>query len=227
MAETVKRHDFVELEYTGKLADGTVFDTTDEKIAKRSMLLLPTENRTFAPAVICVGERQLLPGLDEQLAGKEVGKEYTVPIPTEKAFGKRDVKKMKIIPASTFREHKMSPHPGVQINVDGELGTVTRVAGGRVIVNFNHPLAGKDVVYTFTVRRKIIDISEQITSFVHSTLRIPQGQMSVQIVEGKAIVELPLPLPGEFSELLGTKLTELTGLKSVEFKGKEGKEYEH
>ena len=53
MAEKVKEHDFVKVNYTGKLADGTVFDTTEEKIAKENKLFSPKMN--YSPATVCVG----------------------------------------------------------------------------------------------------------------------------------------------------------------------------
>ncbi len=228
----VHHHDFIEVEYTGKLTDGTVFDTTSERLAKQHNL--PTENRQFASPIICVGEQQLLPGLDKELEGKEVGKSYTIPLSPEQAFGKRDIKKMKIIPMSTFYEHKMEPHPGLQIDVDGELGTVMRVSGGRVMVNFNHLLAGKEVIYEVKILRKVTDSKEQIIAYLNMGLRIPAEKIKVEISGGngageksgedksseekagaKATVTLPFQLPAPFTGELGKKIAELTGLKEV------------
>ncbi len=212
----IKAKDFIELDYTGKLTDGTVFDTTSEKIAKENDF--PTENRKFGPSTICVGEHQILPGLDDQLIGKEVGREYTINLTPEMAFGKRDIKKMRIMPMSTFREHKMDPRPGLQIDVDGEMGTVSRVSGGRVIVNFNHPLAGREVVYEIHVISKITDKKEQIAAFLHTTLQVPENKIQVDIAEEKSVVSIPMELPAQFTEALGEKLAELVNLKEIEFK---------
>ena len=139
MAEIVQQHDFVEVDYTGKV-EGKVFDTTLPEMAS----YLPTD-KPLKPLRVCVGERQLLPGLDEALIGKEIGTAFEVTLPPEKAFGKRDIKKIRIIPASTFKEHKVDPHPGLQVQVDGEMGVITGISGGRILVNFNHPLAGKEI----------------------------------------------------------------------------------
>ena len=132
MSERIKLHDFIEIEYIGKLTDGTVFDTTSEKVAKEHHLHTP--NRKYNPAVICVGERQILPGLDTQLIDKELQKEYSITLPPEKAFGKRDIKQVKIIPADTFKQHNIQPQPGLQVDVDGEIGIISRVSGGRAMV---------------------------------------------------------------------------------------------
>jgi FKBP-type peptidyl-prolyl cis-trans isomerase SlyD len=221
MADKIKKQDFVEVDYTGKLEDNTVFDTTDKKTAQDAGL--PTEKAKFGPMIICVGERQLLPGLDDTLVDKEINKEYEVNLSPENAFGKRDVKKMKIVPMSMFKEHKVQPHPGLQIDVDGKMGTITRVAGGRIIVNFNHPLAGKTVVYTVKINRIITDQKEKIASFLNTAMKIGEDNIKTEINEDKAEVTLPMLLPEQFTDAIGKKLAELVGLKEVNFKSKEVK----
>ena len=215
MTETIKEHDFIELNYTGKLTDGTVFDTTIEAVAKENGF--NNEKANFAPAVICVGEKQILPGLDAQLVDKEIGKDHDVKLSAEEAFGKRDVKKMKIMPISAFKEHNMQPQPGMQIDADGKVGTVSRVSGGRVIVNFNHPLAGKEVVYTVNVIRKVTDVPEQIKSFLTTSMKMPEDKIGVTVNEDKAEIKLPMDLPEQFTEAISQKLAELTKLKEVKF----------
>ncbi|MEW5896361.1 MAG: peptidylprolyl isomerase [Nanoarchaeota archaeon] len=219
--EKTKHHDFIELNYTGKLADGTVFDTTIESVAKTSNLF--SEKKSYQPAVICIGEKQILPGLDAELEGRETGKEYTVTLPPEKAFGKRDVKLVKIISASTFKEHQVEPHPGLQVNIDNEIGVITNISGGRIIVNFNHPLAGKEVTYVFTIVRKITDKNEQVASFVSSTLGLPKEKMKVEVKEDKAAITLPLELPLQISNILMQRLVEVTGLKDILFEKEKDK----
>ncbi|HIJ11552.1 TPA: peptidylprolyl isomerase, partial [Candidatus Woesearchaeota archaeon] len=83
----IAKGDFIELHYTGKLLDGSVFDTTDEAIAKESGIHSPRTK--FGPTIICVGEKQLLPGLDAGLVGKKLGK-HTIELQAQDAFGKRD-----------------------------------------------------------------------------------------------------------------------------------------
>lgn len=218
MTERIKLHDFVEIEYTGKLTDGTIFDTTRESVARENKLY--NNQVKYKPAAICVGERQLLLGLDMNLVDKEVGKDYSVTLKQEEAFGKRDIKNMRIVPMSTFIEHKLQPHPGLQIDVDGEMGIVTRVSGGRVIVNFNHPLAGREIVYDYKIVKKITDAKEQVELFLATSFRLPKEMVKVQVAEGKANVEVPFTLPESFLEILSKKLVELTGLKEIVIKGK-------
>ena len=97
------------------------------------------------------------------------------------------------------------------------MGTVSNVSGGRVIVNFNHPLAGKEVVYIFKIRRKVDDAAEQIMSFLSLSFHIPEKQMKVEVKEGKATVKLPLSLPPPLTDALMKKLADLTKIKEIEF----------
>ncbi len=213
MPEKVKLHDFIEVDYTGKLTDGTIFDTTIEDVAKKNNFF--SEKQKFGSIVICVGEQQILPGLDAGLVDKEIGQEFTITLTPENAFGRRDIKNLKIIPISTFKQHKMNPYPGLQIDVDGQMGTVMRISGGRVTVNFNHPLAGKEVVYEVKVHRKLTDTKEQITAFLNTSLKVPLNDINVELTEESASVTTPINFPEQLNEMMGKKLAELTGLKEV------------
>ena len=219
MGEKIKLHDFIEIEYTGKLADGKVFDTTSEKVAKEHQL--HSQNQKYKPAVICVGERQVILGLDLQLVDKELEKEYTVTLPPEKAFGKRDIKLVRIMPMDLFRQHKVQPRPGLQVDVDGEMGLVTRVSGGRVMVNFNHPLAGKEVMYSYKILRKVTDQKEKVTAFLSAVLRLPAEAMKIEVKDDAATVAIPGELPAQISTVLAEKVVQLTGLKDILFKKEE------
>lgn len=215
MTEKVQHHDFVELHYTGKLTNGTVFDTTESAVAEHHHFF--SEKVAYKSVIICLGERQLLPGLDDQLIGKETNKKYTIKLTPEQAFGKRDVKKIKIVPSSTFKQHNVIPKPGLQIDVDGERGIITQVSGGRIVVNFNNPLAGREVEYDITITRKITDSKEKLTAYLSSMFRMPEAMLKIEITEHKAAVELPFELPMPLSTVLIKNLSELIGLKEIMF----------
>ena len=98
----IKKHDFVEVEYTGRLKeDDLLFDTTDVSKAKEAGLY--DEKMEYGPVVVCIGEGQLLKGLEEELEGKETGKDYKIELGPEKAFGKKDAKLIRMIPRSEER----------------------------------------------------------------------------------------------------------------------------
>ncbi|HLD01110.1 MAG TPA: peptidylprolyl isomerase [Candidatus Nanoarchaeia archaeon] len=217
MPEKAQLHDFIELDYTGKLENGVVFDTTQEQAAKKSNIF--SAKIKYSPLIICLGEKQLLPGLDSALSGAEIGMVHEIILAPESAFGKRDIKKMRVVPMATFIEHKVNPQPGLEIDVDGERGIVSSISGGRVIVNFNHPLAGRKVIYTVKIIRKITDLKEQVAAYLAATFRIPEDKFKIAASEGKKVeVELPVQFPPQIIELIDKKLLELTSAEKIEFK---------
>jgi FKBP-type peptidyl-prolyl cis-trans isomerase SlyD len=215
MTDKIKVNDFIEIDYTGRLTDGVLFDTTIEKEAKESGFA--GENRKFSSQIICVGEHHVSVGLDEDFIGKDVGSSHVIKLSPEKAFGKRDIHKVKVVPATTFKEHKLTPHPGLQVDMDGEVGIVTQISGGRVLVNFNHPLSGKEVIYTYTIKRKVDSADEKISAYLNQSMRLPKEAFKVNITEHKANVTLPFQLPPEFVSIMEKKLSDLTGLKEIKF----------
>ena len=108
MPETIKKGDFVELEYEGKLKEeGIVFDTTSEEAAKKQGIY--SQNSTYGTIIVCVGEQQVLPGIDKALEGKETEKEYDIEIAPEDGFGKKRSDLLKLIPTSVFKREKIQP----------------------------------------------------------------------------------------------------------------------
>ena len=84
------------MDYTGKLENGTVFDTSVEEIAKEAGIY--TEQRNYVPLTFKVGSGQLITGFDEGVIGMKVGEEKTLTIPPEKAYGEYDEAKIQAVP---------------------------------------------------------------------------------------------------------------------------------
>jgi FKBP-type peptidyl-prolyl cis-trans isomerase SlyD len=208
----IEKGDFVEIEYTGKIKDdNTVFDTTDEKIAKENNL----HGHEYGPAIICIGQEQVLKGIDDNLLGKEVGKEYGMDIKPEDAFGSKDSKLIQLIRAGKFKQQNIQPMPGLQVNIDGMVGTIKTAGGGRTLVDFNHPLAGRELSYVVKVNKKILDDAEKLKGFIKISLG-PDCQAEVK--ESNAKISLKSGLPSEVQDNLRKKITELIPkLKKIEF----------
>lgn len=154
----IKKNDFVEIEFTGK-SNNEIFDTTHPEEAKSIGL-----DVNVKPIIASVGNEMLLKGLDEALGGKEVDKEYSVHIFPEKAFGKRNASLIKTIPMKIFLEKNINPAPGMVFQLDQHLVRILSVSGGRVIADFNNPLAGKEIDYDFKILRKVDDDKEKINA---------------------------------------------------------------
>jgi FKBP-type peptidyl-prolyl cis-trans isomerase SlyD len=159
--EIVSKKDFIELEFLGRnLTNNEVFDSNILEEAKK----LNPKVSGVKPLVICVGYDMVVKGLDEFLIGKEMKKKYTLNLTPERAFGKRDSKLIRLIPLKMFLEQKVYPEPGMTLALDNNLVKVVSVSGGRVMVDFNNPLAGKDIEYEFTIKKKVEDIKTKAES---------------------------------------------------------------
>lgn len=161
----LKNHDFIELDYIAiDLNTNHIFDITSREQAKARGIYL--EKAKYGPIIICIGERQIIKGLDNFLEGKELNKEYEVDITPEEAFGKKDPKLMKLLPLNIFKENNINPSPGLQINFDNLLGTIRTVSSGRVIVDFNHPLSGHNLRYILTINKLIKNDKTKVESIL-------------------------------------------------------------
>ena len=212
---TIKKHDFVEIEYTGRIAeDGSIFDTTEEKIAIENGM--HDKNADYSPVVISVGENYMLKGLEDQMIGKEIGKEYTFEIKSEDAFGKRDAKLIQLIPTSKFKQQKIQPFPGLQLNIDGVFGTVKTVSGGRCMVDFNHPLAGKDLVYSVKINKIVDGNKEKINSLLKMHLHIKDAEVELKedSAEIKSKHNIPKNAIEEFKEIVAKTIP---NIKNISF----------
>jgi FKBP-type peptidyl-prolyl cis-trans isomerase 2 len=83
---------------------------------------------------------------------------------SENAFGPRNAGLVKMIPMKIFIEQKVYPQAGMTLALDNALVKVVSVSGGRVLVDFNNPLAGKDIEYEFAIKKIITDSKEKVTA---------------------------------------------------------------
>jgi len=210
----VKKNDFIEIEYTGKLKDeGSVFDTTHENVAKENHL--HREDAEYGPIIICVGEKHVLKGLDEFIIGKEPG-EYSIDVNCEEAFGKKNPKLIQLIASKKFTEHNIKPMVGLSVNIDGAIGLVKAVSGGRIMVDFNHPLSGKDLVYDMKILRVVNDKKEQVESLLGLILSIKKENAEIDIKESDCKIKLKQKFPEEVLKKVKEKIKELVKLSKIE-----------
>ncbi len=211
----LKKGDFVEIEYTGKVkSTGEVFDTTSEEIAKQHGLY--DENNSYGAVAVCLGAEQLLPGLDSALVGKEVGKTYTIEVSPEEGFGKKDPKLLRLIATSKFRRQGITPVPGLRINIDGVIGTIKTVTGGRTIVDFNHPLSGQVVEYEVKIVKKLSKPDEKLGALIR--VELLDKNPKLEITDGKAKLKLSQEYPKELLDKFKEKALKLIPeLSEIEF----------
>ncbi|MEM1577748.1 MAG: peptidylprolyl isomerase [Candidatus Pacearchaeota archaeon] len=150
----IKKGDFIELEFTGK-CEGEIFDTTNNEIAKKIF------NKEVKPIKIIVGEKMVVDGLDKAIEGKEINKIYKIKLKPKEAFGDRRKELIKTVPLNAFKDKNLVKE-GNLLLIDGILVKILKVASGRVLIDMNHPLAGKEIEYEFKILRKIESDDEKI-----------------------------------------------------------------
>lgn len=112
--------------------------------------------------------------IDEGIKGMKYFEPKTLVLEPKDAFGERDGKKIEKLNAKQFRKDmggEEEPRPGATYkDKKGRQGTVLRVGQGRMIVDFNHPLAGKKVEYKVKVVDKIEGFDAQVKAFIERRL---------------------------------------------------------
>lgn len=129
----------VSIHYTGRLEDGTVFDSSRDR----------------DPLEFEVGSGQVIPGFDDAVAGMEAGDEKTVTIPAVDAYGPRRQELVLDVPGEQLPD-ELETEVGQQLQMqtpDGQTFqvTVVDVNDEGVQVDANHPLAGKDLTFDILV----------------------------------------------------------------------------
>jgi len=187
----LQKGDFILIDYTAKVKEtGEVFDTTIEEIAKKERLY--KEGEIYEPKLVVIGEGWVLKALDESLATMEVNKPASVEIPPEKAFGARDSEKVKRISLKHLADKGITPSLGMRVEHDGKMATVRAIGAGRVLLDFNPPLAGKTLIYDVTVKKKLETTEERITALVHRRIPTVEGAKFKFTIKEKAVsIEMP------------------------------------
>lgn len=187
----LQKGDFVLIDYVAKVKEtGEVFDTTLEETAKKEHLY--KEGEIYEPKLVVLGEGWVLKTLDEALTKMDVGKPSTVEIPPEKAFGERDPEKVKRVPLRQLAAKGVTPTLGMRLEYDGKMAVVRAIGAGRVLLDFNPPLAGKTLVYDVTVQKKLETQGERITALIHR--RIPSVEaekFKFNLEAGTLNIEMP------------------------------------
>ncbi len=124
--------------YTGRLADGTVFDSSQGR----------------DPLEFTLGASQVIPGFEEAVDGLEPGQERTVTIPVERAYGDHKSELVFDVPRSQFPDH-LDPQVGQRLQMSNGDQTavvvVSDVGDESVTLDANHPLAGKELTFVLSL----------------------------------------------------------------------------
>jgi len=151
---TIATGDSVTIEYTGRLDDNTVFDTSRGAIVEESGLTEAQSDREYAPLTVEVGAGQVIKGMEEGLIGLEAGEKATFTLPPKKAYGERSEKNIQEFEANGLREMLSGqlPEEGELLeDQSGQRGDVIHVDEDVVRVDFNPELAGESLEFEIEV----------------------------------------------------------------------------
>jgi FKBP-type peptidyl-prolyl cis-trans isomerase 2 len=135
----VKENNTVKVNYTGKLSDGQVFDSSEGK----------------APLEFTLGKGELIPGFEKGLIDMKLNEKKTITISKEEAYGEinndliQEVKKSEIpqeIELEIGMELVSKSQDGKEMNL-----LVVEIKEETIIIDGNHPLAGKDLIFDLEV----------------------------------------------------------------------------
>ncbi|MDR2866469.1 MAG: peptidylprolyl isomerase [Methanomassiliicoccaceae archaeon] len=216
--KTVSKGDLVYIDYDAFLADNDkLFDTTMAESAKNAGFF--DEKFEYGPMPVLLGSGALFKALEDAIEGAAVGKETEVEIASADAAGARDPKLIETFPLKKFQDQDI--HPGAEVQTGNRRGTIMRVGSGRVIVDFNNPLAGKDLIYKFKITEVVSDAAEKAKAVVKMALGTSEG-LEVTITDDKISVILPDRTKFDQNWQIArfrvvSDLRKVTGLEIIEF----------
>lgn len=147
MMAKASKGDKVRIDFTGRLDDGTIFDSTTEHVDCE----LDDCACEIGPMELVIGGGDFFPQVEKALVGLEVGAEANLVIKAEDAFGEYDEERVFVVEKSEFPEN-INPEPGQNLELIDEEGDaivvmVIDVDETSVTLDANHPLAGENLAF--------------------------------------------------------------------------------
>ena len=187
----LQKGDFIIIDYNAKVKETKeFFDTTHEDVAKKEHLY--KEGKIYEPKLVVVGEGWVLKALDDSLMTMELNKPITVEIPPDKGFGQRNPEKVRRVPLKQLLAKDINPVVGAQIEYQNKDATVRAIGAGRVLLDFNPPLAGKTLIYEVTIANKIDGTEEKIAALIHRRIPIVEEKQFKLTIQDKTLtIDMP------------------------------------
>lgn len=140
----------VDVEYEGRLDDGTLFDTNKEDVAKKAKIY--HAERTYEPLHVEMGEGYVIKGFEHALVGMKEGEVKDVTIPPEDAYGAPRAELIKTVEKNVLQGREAKKGDVVLVTIQGQNVPATIIeVGEQMKLNFNHPLAGRTLHFKLRV----------------------------------------------------------------------------
>jgi len=190
---TYIKGDFVTIKFD-IYANNKLVQTTDEVKGKKAKLNI----EKYGPMTIILGQNFILKALDNDILNNNnnnnKGNEKILDLNVDEAYGKRNKKLIKTFPKSTFDEKKIKAIPGITYDFNGMYGLVKSVVGGRVMVDFNNPLAGKNIKIIYSIIEKVEKINLKIDLIMNTILKLEKSNYNISINDKEIVLKVPEPL---------------------------------
>lgn len=182
--------DFIKLDYEMSIGDEKkVVATNLEKVARDNDIY--DEKMRYRDAVLVVGSENIFKEINESFKTAEIGKEVEVSIKAEDAYGARDPKNIRVHTIREFQRHNIDPVVGEEVNLNNKHGKIISVTPGRVLVDYNHQWAGKDVFYKYTIKEVVEDKLEKIKSIVDMNYTMEPEKFEFKLDGEEASIVIP------------------------------------
>jgi FKBP-type peptidyl-prolyl cis-trans isomerase 2 len=213
----MKEGDFVQIHYVGRLSSSNeIFDLTDEQIAKKEGL--HSEKKEYGPVLVIMGGHMIIPGIEKQLETMAVGDERDFTVKPEEAFGFRDPRLVVIVSRAKFLKENINPMPGMIVDIDGRAARIQSVSGGRVRVDLNSPLAGKELMYKVSVVKQLSETFDKVDAIV----KFYKLNCETELSGDKLIIKKDKPVGSLMKRLIEEPIKKwVSEIKTVEFVTKE------
>lgn len=209
---------FVLINYIGRVkGSGEIFDVTYEDVAKKEGVY--NEEVKYGPVPIIVDAGFVLPGLNDAIKKMKIGEKVKIELTADKAFGARSEELVRLIPEARFKEQNIDITPGSFVTINKLRGKVVSVDGGRVKVDFNHPLAGKTLEYEIEIVSQINELADKVKAVVFFFVGIDKEDIDVKLGEKEAEIEFKknYDLHSQTKSVVAKNLTKWTEIEKVKF----------
>lgn len=148
---TIKKDDAVVVDYIGRLADGTVFDTSVESVAKACGAY--NTNRDYNEGLpFTVGAGQMIQGFDSGVVDMKLNQTKTITIPAAQAYGERNEEYVQSYPTADFGSLEGFVEGQRIYAPDGSSALIAKITDKEITLDLNHELAGKDLIFDITIK---------------------------------------------------------------------------
>ncbi len=192
-------NDFVRINYIGRVKDVEQQLDSGENI----------------PIIIGIG--YVMKGIDKALLEMNVGEKKAIEVKPADGFGERDQALMRLVKESEFKKHNQNPYPGMIIDADGMRGRVLSVASGRVKIDFNHPLAGRILVYELEIKQKIEEPKEKIRAIIEYYAKTQEIKLEVHFHEKEVEIIMPPVVNPLYKKKIADDVMKFLGFERVKF----------